>query len=95
MDNRRDVQKIDVIWQHNKDGSMVPIKIRVTDEDGERQSFQIRGYRDLTYYIDRDSSEKHARNEIWQFECRILVFSSEKTVSITYNAKENIWSLAG
>jgi len=85
--------RIDVICQHNKDSSMVPIKLRLTDEDGERQTFQVRKYRDLTYYVSNEGGIKKARNDIWKFECHILVFTQERSIIISYNAKENIWYL--
>ena len=40
---------IDVICMHSKDGKMVPLRIRVTDEEGLNQSFTIKEYRELSH----------------------------------------------
>ena len=38
MRKGHDQQLVDVICQHNKDGSMIPIRVRLTDEDGAVQT---------------------------------------------------------
>ena len=37
----------DVICQHKIDGRIIPIKIRILDEDGEYQVYNIRSYKDV------------------------------------------------
>ena len=37
---------IDVICQHSQDGTIVPLKIRVRDDDGEYQAYMIQGFRE-------------------------------------------------
>ena len=39
---KEDVQFIEVISKCTVDGKLIPIKIKVQDEDGEFQSFMIR-----------------------------------------------------
>ena len=43
-----DLQPVDVICQHSRDGKITPMKIRIIDEDGVFQEYKIKGYRDLT-----------------------------------------------
>ena len=38
-------EPIDVICQHSQDGTIVPLKIRVRDDDGEYQAYMIQGFR--------------------------------------------------
>lgn len=38
---------VDVILQHNTDGTIIPIKLRFTSEEGEKQEYTVKGYRDL------------------------------------------------
>ena len=38
MRKGHDQQLVDVICQHNKDGSMIPMRVRLTDEDGAVQT---------------------------------------------------------
>ncbi len=86
--------RIDVICQHNRDRSIMPIKIRLTDETGEMQTYQIRGYRDLSgkgdYVLPNGVI---VRGHIRTFECKILVFGTERLVKILYNADENQWRI--
>lgn len=39
MDNR-----IDLICQHTMDGKIIPMRMRLRDEDGELQEYTIKGY---------------------------------------------------
>ncbi len=39
MRKGHDQQLVDVICQHNKDGSMIPMRVRLTDEDGAVQTY--------------------------------------------------------
>ena len=39
-------QTLDVIAQFNRDGSIIPLKIRLYDEDGELQSYVIKAVRE-------------------------------------------------
>ncbi|MBR1508952.1 MAG: hypothetical protein IJ619_13220 [Eubacterium sp.] len=39
MRKGHDQHLVDVICQHNKDGSMIPMRVRLTDEDGAVQTY--------------------------------------------------------
>ena len=49
MRKGHDQQLVDVICQHNKDGSMIPMRVRLTDEDGAVQTYTIKNYEDLSH----------------------------------------------
>ena len=38
----------DVICQHKTDGTIIPLKIRITDEAGEYQVYNIKSYKDVS-----------------------------------------------
>ena len=38
---------VDVICQHSADGTIIPIRVRVKDEDGEYHAYTIKGYKDI------------------------------------------------
>ena len=86
---------VDVICQHSKDGHIIPIKVRLVNEDGELQTFQIRGYR------HRSGGEKFvlpsgipvAGRFVYEFECKIAVFGVEKQIYLIYNVYDNIWRM--
>lgn len=95
MNNRPgSTQQVDVICQHNSDGSMIPLQVRIRDDDGVFQTYRIKAYKDLTpsgSYVMPNSIPATAHT--WQFECKIAVFSVEKRIRLFYNAYENFWRL--
>ena len=38
-------QSVDVICQHCRDGTIIPMRVRLKDEEGMLQSYTIKGYR--------------------------------------------------
>ena len=44
-------QPIDVICQHNKDGEIIPMRLRLCDDDGEPHAFTIKSYKDLSHKV--------------------------------------------
>ena len=84
--------KVDVICQHSRDGTIIPMKLRVEDEDGEYQTYLIRSYKDVTNYGETDNQKVSiAINHMWTFECVILVFGRERRIRLLYNSFENLW----
>lgn len=85
---------IDVICQHTRKGELIPIKLRIRDEEGEFQSYAIRSYRDLshkgTYTMPNGIV---ATSNILPFDCKIMVFGQEKLVHLFYNSRDNIWRI--
>ncbi len=92
MNGRIHVQKsLDVICQHKKDGNIIPIKIRLQDEDGEYQSYHIKSYRCHTLTNTPDSR----RTTILCFDCKIIAFGHEQIIGIGYNYGTGLWQLLG
>ena len=88
--------RIDVICQHNRDRTIMPIKIRLTDEYGELQTYMILAYKDLSAQKDYTLPNGIlVRGHIRTFECRISVFGTERLSRIAYNADDNIWRIVG
>ena len=76
MISRTEKKQVDVICQHTKEGRIIPIKIRVSDEDGELQTYHVRQFRERSI-----GGEKYRMpNEVWtsnylrRFECKIIIF---------------------
>ena len=88
-------KRIDVICQHCCNGQIYPIRMRIVDEDGQRQEFTIKEFKDKSMYTDYSlpNGIKIARAGIWKFECKIMVLGRERWIVIMYNSKENIWRL--
>lgn len=84
----------DVICQHTRDGTIIPIKIRLQDEDGEFQTYSIQAYKDLTHYGNYVMPNGvTTSNHMWRFECKIIVFGVEKRIRLFYNAFDNKWKV--
>lgn len=82
----------DVICQHTTDSRIIPIKIRLQDEDGEMQTYTIKGYRSLNA-IGKVilPSEVSVSSYIRYFECKINSFGRERTINLSYNISNNLW----
>lgn len=81
---------IDVIVQYTKEGQIIPMRIKIQDEDGMYQTYSIRKYREKTvngeYLLP--SGIKVAGNKYKYFEIRILIFGVEKTISIFFDGEK-------
>ena len=81
MDFQR--EKIDVICQHTKDQRIIPMRIRLTDEDGVIQTYNIKSYKDVTThgsYLMPNGIR--GSNYIWTFECKILVMDLLRPIKL-------------
>ena len=82
----------DVICQHTKDGQLIPLKIRVEDDDGELQSYSIRSYKPMTVGGKLVMpNEVTLKSSIWQFECKICMWGKEQIISLFYSAYDKVW----
>jgi hypothetical protein len=61
---------IDLICQHTMDGKIIPLRIRLRDEDGELQEFSVKGYRDISEF------------GITCFECKIIIRDTMRLIKI-------------
>lgn len=85
---------VDVICQFSKEGQIIPLKIRIKDEDGEIHPYQIRAYKVLA--MDGETVLPNgisANNHIWQFECKIAVFEMEKRIMLYFNSYDCKWNI--
>lgn len=86
---------VDIICQHKTDGSILPIKIRFADDDGEYQTYRISGWRECSpgeasYTLP---STVPATRVLRRFDCRIQVFGREKNITLLYNTGSGRWEL--
>ena len=91
-----DFQKraVDVICQHTKEGKMIPIKLRIQDEEGEFQTYAVKAYRDLSHKGSYTMPNGiAATSSIFPFDCKIIVFGREQTVHLYYNNSDQIWRM--
>ena len=88
-------RQLDVICMMGGDGAVVPIKIRIVDDDGERQVFVIQECTDLSHqgtFTHADGMYFH--NEIYVFDCKIQLFDQEKRIRLYYDAGKSKWTMS-
>lgn len=85
---------VDVICQHKRDGTIIPIKVRVTDDCGEYQIYMIRSYRVINMNQNYSMPDGIiCSNHIMRFECKINIFNTERKIQLFYNPYDNKWRL--
>ena len=86
---KEELSAVDVICQHSRDGAMLPIKIRIVDEDGEYQTYKVKTFRDLSHQGTREMPDGvFVTNRTLVYECDIIAFGRKRT--ITSNSSFNV-----
>lgn len=95
MGARPEINKfIDVICQHTKDGGIIPLRIRIQDEDGIFQSFNIKGYKELSSPGKFNSPYGTLiHSNTWTFLCKIQVLDTYRHIELFYNSNDNLWKI--
>ena len=84
----------DVICLHTRDGKVVPIRIRVLDEDGQYQAYTIKEYRDISHQGARIMTDGVCvSNNTLIFDCKINVFGSDRFVRLYNFPPDQVWKL--
>ncbi len=89
-------QNVDVIAQFNTDGKVIPIRVRLIDEDGARHEYTIKEYRE----IDHPGCGVALPNGIYVtgntliYECKIVVFGHIKRIDLFYKAEDMAWYMS-
>ncbi len=76
------------------DGTVIPIRIRFEDEEGARQVFSIKEYKDLSHrgtFTHADGM--YVTNEMLVFECKIVVFGRKKVIKLYYDTGKSKWTM--
>ena len=88
------INKVDVICEHKSDGSIIPLRFQILDEDGAYQRFTIKGYKlnevDGAYTI-KDCLYVSRGTNI--YECKIDVLGYKKFVRLYYFVDRSQWKL--
>jgi len=88
-------KKVEVICQHTKESRIIPLRVRLEDEDGIWQTYNIKAYKDTTPHngYALPSGVKVTSGNIWSFECKILVLDRLRQVKLYYNSRDNTWEI--
>ncbi len=85
-------KSLDVICQHKKDGNIIPIKIRLQDEDGLYQVFAIKSYHCINHHT---KAVDPRRTPTLMFECIIQSYERERMIGISFSFMDGLWKLLG
>ena len=87
-------QTVDVICQHKQDGTIIPIKICLKDEDKVYHEFVVKAYKVLSHPGQyRLPNQIMTTSHRWTFECKIAVLEREIRIKLFYNACEGQWRI--
>ena len=83
---------VDVICQHSADGTIIPIRVRVKDEDGEYHAYTIKGYKDLSHQGTRQMPDGvYVTDRTLVYECNIITFNRKKMIRLYYKPDDVVW----
>lgn len=85
---------VDVICQYTTDGNIIPLRIRVQDEDGMFQTFAVKSYKELSkphQSLSPYGTKVHSPN--WYFECKVLVFDQLRILRLFFNPTDCLWKI--
>ncbi len=91
----RVIDNVDVICEHKADGNVIPLRFRIVNDDGEYETYSIKGYRQLfrkDVYTTPDGVTVSSRDRV--FECRIIILDMYKTVRLYFNITNCSWRIA-
>ena len=75
-------REVDVICQFTSEGGIIPIRIRVADEDGQYQTFNIKGYK-----------ENGHLQGIRSYLCKIQVLGTTRYVTLILSVADFTWHM--
>ena len=86
-------QPVDVICQFCRDGSIIPLKLRVQDEEQVYQTYTIKSYKTLMSNTITLPSEQIVTSNMVRFDCKIEVFGMERRIILHYNKSQLMWNV--
>lgn len=91
----RVIHEVDVICQHSSDGAIIPIRFRLMNDDGQYETYTIKGYKKISQpgaYTTPDGV--YVTSCTYIFECNVIILDYKKTVRLYFNKNQCKWSLA-
>ncbi len=86
---------IDIVCMMAGNGEITPMKLRVVNDNGERQVFKIESFTDLSHRETYTTSDGlFVTNNIRIFDCKIHVFGQQKSIRLYYDDSKSKWTMA-
>ena len=89
------IDSLDVICQHKSNGDIIPIRFRLMNEDGEYETYTIKGYRNITHpgpYTTPDGL--YVSNNVYIYECLVVVLNYKRKVRLYFDTHNCKWRIA-
>lgn len=88
-------ENVEVICKFCKDGSIIPIQIKVEDEEQQRHVFKVKRYKAPKVHLKTDSGLYDISHtpDILDYECYIQVLNTEKRIILRYFLESHKWTL--
>ncbi len=86
------IDHLDVICQISHDGTVIPLRIRTMDDEGELQTYNIKEYRQINHdsQIVKDDGISITHHTL-VFDCRIQVFDQLRPVRLYFKTEGATW----
>lgn len=90
------VKPVEVICQFREDGRIMPIRIKVEDDEKQLQTYNIKRYKEPKTHLKTQpgyySPLRHTP-DIMDYECIINVFGVEKLIKLRYFVAMHKWDI--
>ena len=85
---------VDVICQFSRDGSIIPMRVRIISDNGEHQTYDIRQYKDLSHQGTKTMPNGvYVTDKTFVYECKIVVFSKLQSIRLYFNPETLTWKM--
>lgn len=93
---RRIIDEVDVICDHKADGSIIPLRIRFMNDDGEYETFTIKGYRQAEKKGTHTTEDGiYVSDSTFIFECLIIAAGMKRMIRLYYDPRIHLtWRIA-
>lgn len=77
------------------DKSIIPLRFRIMDEDGEYQQYTVKGYKPILLSETKTTLDGiYVTSSAQIFECRVIINNKVNTVRLYYLPDKQEWLLA-
>ena len=92
----RIIDKVDVICEHKADGTIIPMRLRFMNDDGEYETYTIKGYREADKKGPHTTKDGiYVIDSVFVFECLIIAMNVKRIVRLYYDPQTTAkWRLA-
>ncbi|MBQ3797719.1 MAG: hypothetical protein II842_15820 [Butyrivibrio sp.] len=90
------VNEVDVICEHKADGSIIPMRLRFMNSDGEYETYNIRSFRKSDKKGTHTTADGiYAADSTCIYECMVVVMDMKRVIRLYYDPKNSTkWRLA-